>query len=376
MGREVEQAFQMTGARVRQGITFPGTQLQAGEVLRIGAGVPQVVYYRSGREECPLAVFLPGGGHMARVAYGHTGAEPRDFIDAWLADEGYGLLALSYPSDHAAFPSLRPDLSILEWASSIAELVREHVCKTPSREIVVLGWSGAGRSVVAIERALRSRGLGQLCFVSLAATAPLPNLFPSPVSLERFTEQGFWDSSTRHRQWWKQVKHQVGAMGGPAIGAKTYLRHYVVNSPFPLRGQARANAPSGASVCLAEEIGAFSYEDYPTVAAVIPEGVDDRLHAFTDCATWGAINVQRIARGPGKGVEVPAADWPALRDLICRVPQRLSRTIQGGHFFFIGEVGAMTTVRKVMELTGEARSFRDELQSLAGARNSSMCPTC
>jgi hypothetical protein len=357
----------MSGVLVEQVVNFPGAQLHPSEVLRVAAGVAQIVYYRPGRDECPLAVFLPGGGHLARVAYGHPGARPRDFIDAWLEDEGYGLLALSYPSDHAAFLSRRPDLSISEWASSIAELVREHLCATPSREIVVLGWSGAGRSVVAVERALKSRGLHQLCFVSLAATAPLPNLLPSPISEERFTPEGFWDSSTRHRQWWQQLRKQVGATGRPAISAKDYLTHYIVNSPFALRAQSREITPGTASMRLAEEIGAFAYEDYPTVAAIIPEGIEDRLHALTDSAIWGAINVQRIARGLLQWEDSSATGWRALRDLLREVPQRMSRFVQGGHFFFVGEAGAKATVLEIVELTNEARVFRDELQSCIGA---------
>jgi hypothetical protein len=45
-------------------------------------------------------VFLPGGGHLARVAYGHPGRRPDDFLDQWLAWRGHSLLALSYPTDH------------------------------------------------------------------------------------------------------------------------------------------------------------------------------------------------------------------------------------------------------------------------------------
>ena len=57
-----------------------GDLVRAGEALRVVEGVPHIVYHRSAGGDCPLAVFLPGGGHLARVAYGHPGSEPRDFI--------------------------------------------------------------------------------------------------------------------------------------------------------------------------------------------------------------------------------------------------------------------------------------------------------
>lgn len=341
------------------------SELQFGEILRVAASVPHIVYYRAGNEHQPLAVFLPGGGHLARVAYGHPGANPRDFVDDWLAQEGYGLLALSYPSDHAAFPVNCSDLSIAQWAASIAALIRDHLRDTERREFVILGWSMAGRSVVAIERALRSLRLRQSCFISLAATAPLPNLLTAPIAQERFTREGFWDASTRYAQWLKQVQRQVGAAHRPAIDAQTYLDRYVVNSPFALRGQSR-DTTAGAQLALAEEIGAFAYEDYPPVAAIVPQDSEDRLHALTDGATWGALNVLRIVHSLGE-LAAAASDWPALRNLVDQAPQRLSRTVRGGHFFFIGEPGAMATVRHVVELTHEARRFRNELQALVGS---------
>jgi thioesterase domain-containing protein len=344
--------------------------LQPGEVMRVAGDLPHIVYYRCASKDRPLAVFLPGGGHLARVAYGHQGADPRDFIDGWLAKDGYGLLALSYPSDHAAFSMSCPDVTIPQWASSVAESILLHVREFPCREIVVLGWSMAGRSAVALARALHARRLNLACFVSLAATAPLPNLLPASAAQERFTSEGFWDSSTRHEKWLQQVELSAGASGRPAIDAQTYLTHYVVNSPFRLRGQTR-QATAGSEALLAAEIGAFSYEDYPPVAAIIPESIEDRLHAMTDCALWGTINVLRIAHGVARGLTVDATRWTALLALLAHVPQRLSRTIPGGHFFFLGEGGAKATVRHVVELTNEARMLRDELRSLIGAKGPS-----
>jgi hypothetical protein len=340
--------------------------LQTGERLQVSEGVANIVYYRAGDERQPLAVFLPGGGHVARVAYGHEEASRRDFIDAWLQEQGLGLLAISYPSDHPAFETRCSKLSIVQWARSVAALIFEHLRSTPSREFFVIGWSGAGRSVVAVERALKARGLTQICFVSLAATAPFPNLFPAPTPQERLTPEGFWDSSSRHRQWLHQLERQIRADGRPVLDADTYLASYVVNSPFYLRGQTFDTVE--ASLQLAEEIGAFAYTDYPMVAAIIPEDVEDRLHASSDQSLWGALNVLRVSRDPRASADVVAKNWAAWRDLTNSLPQRLSRTIRGAHFFFMGEPGARTTVRHILDLTNEARLLRRELQTLTSSR--------
>jgi esterase/lipase len=149
--------------------------LQPGETLQIVSGVPHIVYRRSAGRDRPLAVFLPGGGHLARVAYGHPGSEPRDFIDHWLHDADFGMLALSYPSDHDAFSTRLPEITIPQWAASVAALLQAHVQEYPCREIVVLGWSMAGRSAAALARALRDRQLsGSTMLKNLETTRATP----------------------------------------------------------------------------------------------------------------------------------------------------------------------------------------------------------
>lgn len=339
--------------------------LQPRETLRVVQGVPHIVYHRSAGRDCPLAVFLPGGGHLARVAYGHPGSEPRDFIDHWLHDADFSLLALSYPSDHAAFSTRLPDVTIPQWTASVAALIREHVQEYPCREIVALGWSMAGRSAVALERALRDQGLSLSLFVSLAATAPLPGLMTTPLAEERLTLEGFWESSTRHTQWLRQLAEQRGASGLAAIDPQDYLDYYTVNSPFALRGQPPA-IQAGAEALIADEHGAFAYADYPAIASIVPRGSADRLHALTDSALWGALNVLRIAHRIERHATVDARCWDSLRTLLVEVPQRLFRSVPGTHFFFVGEPGARATVGHVVDLTREALAVDTEVRTLLG----------
>lgn len=341
---------------------LPGA-LQPGETLRVVQGVPHIVYHRSAGRDCPLAVFLPGGGHLARVAYGHPGSDPRDFLDHWLHNVDFGLLALSYPSDHAAFSTPLPEVTIPQWTASVAALIREYVQEYPCREIIALGWSMAGRSAVALERALRGQGLSLSLFVSLAATAPLPGLLPTALADERFTPEGFWDSSTRHPQWLRQVAEQLGASGLCAIEPQEYLDHYVINSPFPLRGQPR-DIHAGVEAQLADEGGAFAYADYPALATIVPENSADRLHALTDGALWGALNVLRMAHRIGRDRNIDASRWQSLRTLLAGAPRRLSRFVPGAHFFFLGEAGAKATVRHIMDLVREASAVEAELRTL------------
>jgi hypothetical protein len=115
---------------------------------------------------------------------------------------------------------------------------------------------------------------------------------------------------------------------------------------------------------LAHEAGAFAYDEYPPIAAIIPESSSDRLHALTDTAVWGAINTLRIARRFDSARHLQATRWTALQSLVTSLPQRLCRSIPGGHFFFIGHDGAAATVDSVVALVNEWRALEAQLHAL------------
>jgi hypothetical protein len=64
--------------------------------------------------------------------------------------------------------------------------------------------------------------------------------------------------------------------------------------------------------------------------------------------------------------KLPLAEphWRALLDLAASLPRRLSRTIPGGHFFFVGEPGARATADLILELRVELERVQDELRGL------------
>jgi surfactin synthase thioesterase subunit len=69
--------------------------------------------------------------------------------------------------------------TVTDWAEQSAETVAHYqkAHELPAN-VVVLGWSMAGRIAVALSEALRRRGVGLELFVAMAATPGLPNLLP------------------------------------------------------------------------------------------------------------------------------------------------------------------------------------------------------
>lgn len=57
-------------------------------------------------------MFVPGAGHLGRIAYGHPEGDPRDFVAHWVAQSGLPFLAVSYPLDNPVYETLHPEFDV------------------------------------------------------------------------------------------------------------------------------------------------------------------------------------------------------------------------------------------------------------------------
>ncbi|WP_321897003.1 hypothetical protein [Burkholderia cepacia] len=341
----------------------------AGERLWRIDGVEVLAYYRRGQQDLPLIVFFPGGGHLARIAYGHAGADPRSFIDYWLEQAGYGLLALSYPGDHAVFSGRYPELTIGGWTELAARIANDVVAAEGlSGVLTAMGWSMAGRFPAAFAAAARERNMQVDCFVGLAASAPLPGLVPVRPQ-EPLTKDGLWDlfrpeadGAGRLPRWRSEISQALDSSGRPAVPADAYDQHYVQANPIGLRGERPKDASGNTEID--DSARAFSYAEFPWIASISPSGQSDARHALTDSAVWGAYNAQklylaaaaRLARGA-----VPDERWSQIVTLARSLPSRLNRLVPGGHFFFFGAHEAHHVVQQVVELQHEVTLLTREI---------------
>jgi hypothetical protein len=354
------------------GMPFPG------EVLREVDSVPALVRCRLGTAGKPLVVFLTGGGHLARVVYGHPGSEPRDFLDHWLAAHGIGLLAVSYPSDHPVFSRAMPDLTLGGWAIRLAALAEEAARKQNADSVIACGWSMGGRIAFAFTRELRRSGI-RPHFVSLAATPPFLGFSGRAPRSERLTRDGLWDLSPAlpkgrllHDRWLAELAAAAQALGRSIISPADYERHYRANTPVGLWGPELepifvGTEPSDISAALAEASSA-SYEDFPLCAAIVPTDAGDGLHVLGDQAIWGFATIQGLLRGrlsERRFAILPAARWHDLQRLCVTLPQRLTRSVRGGHLFFVGETGAAATAEHLLELIGALDAIDREVAVFA-----------
>ncbi|MGY4501317.1 pimeloyl-ACP methyl ester carboxylesterase [Bradyrhizobium sp. GM24.11] len=78
--------------------------------------------------------------------------------DCIVTNEGWGLVAATYPGDHPALIKPKSDLDLESWASALAALVAETVGQDKGRPIIAFGWSMGGKLAFALTRALRLKG--------------------------------------------------------------------------------------------------------------------------------------------------------------------------------------------------------------------------
>jgi len=345
-----------------QGRLFPGERRDT------VAGLPLLAYYRAGDPARPLLVFLTGGGILARVAYGHPGSDHRDFPDYWLAQRGWGLLAPSYPSDHPATGPPVPDLGIADWARVIARAIARRTLSHPDRTIVVTAWSMGGKIAFALTRALRELGLVQACLVSLAATPPFPGLAQRMTTLDGVTGSGLRTLTgtdargvTRDERWRAELTAIGAGQGRPVIEPDAFLSLYRCAIPPRLCGpETEPVIGGGPATDLRTELldaNSFAVGDYPLCACVVPRAATDPWHALTDEAIWAGVTARGLSARyiPAGGFRsLSDTGWTALRRVVVTAPRRLSRRVDGGHFFFLGERGAGATVAAIAGLTEEA----------------------
>ncbi|MGY3610269.1 MULTISPECIES: hypothetical protein [unclassified Bradyrhizobium] len=350
--------------------------LFSGEKRIEHAGIAGLRYLRPGDPDRPLLVFLPGGGNLARIAYGDPGSRRLDFLDYWLERHRMGLLGLSYPSDHPAIGAAVSDLTIAAWADWVGAITSAVLRETPERQVAVAMWSMAGRSVAAVNAALVRHGVDAICFLSLAAVPPLPGLVLVGSGGEPLTSQGLWARTVtgapngirdRHIQKFLAGLADQGHDNGRSIlDEEIYLRDYMCNTPIMLRGTAQRYSSSGPGWDLEqaqEDMGATRFAEFPLTAMIVPTDRGDERHALGDRTAWHFFNTQRI-RAEAAPLNLGADQWTSLRTLIETLPSRLYREIQGGHFFFVGARGAEATVAHIASLIDEAHGFRFKVETI------------
>lgn len=348
-----------------------------GEKIETAAGFPAITRFIAGDSGKPLIVFIPGAHHSARVAYGgHPGARDEDFLAYWLTQEGYNFLAVSYPIDipDGGLETVHPDFMIRDWGKQAAALARQYSdAQGLSGEVIVMAWSMGGKVAQSVHEAMRDQGLVLKFYTSVTATAPLPGLIALTRELPML-ETGLADRRKNFDGWFSQVAANSEAEGHEIVSREVFNNKYQGDIPVNIQGysqQYRDGVYVIDQLAYQADAKPFAYSDFPLVAMIIPNGRGDRRHALTDQAIWTMYNANTVYNAwiTANDVDVNRLDddaWNGIVGLTRSLGDRLSETVDGNHFFFIGENGAKATSDALVSLEKKVAGVKAEASQYLG----------
>jgi len=225
--------------------------------------------------------------------------------------------------------------------------------------------------LVPFTTSARDLGLNVELFISFAGTPGISGIRPN-----RYTGKGMpvctRDGYVRVRgleRFYAQVEEMERLNGGSIIPRDVYEREYVGGCPVKLMGLGLKYDSEGGRFVQDEEMHeedsrVWDFANCPLVSALCPNGVMDASHALADRATWGFIltyQLESLIGKEGLGRVTGTEKWERLLDLVRDAPRRLCWSVDGNHFFFIGEKAAAEVADKMVKLIHEAEVFRKEL---------------
>jgi hypothetical protein len=279
------------------------------------------------------------------------------------------MLAVSPPSNPPFTPAA-PDLTRANWAEALAELIERTLKQDGgAQRVVLLAWSLASGFIGHLSLALEARGVDVAAFIPLAAAPPLPRPQRSYVAEERLRDDGLWDVAgsrllgvDRATAWLRQIAAIEAELGRSVLPEAAYRNHILVGTPVGLArgGLARIEPSSTEEPDIA---------DWPLAAPLVPMDETDHRHGLSDVAGWTYVNTQIVlARYASTyavaGERIGPDAWRRLTALVDSLPERLTRRLPGGHFFFVGETGAHATAAAILEQIAAMNLLRAELDHI------------
>ncbi|KAK7014840.1 hypothetical protein R3P38DRAFT_2997911 [Favolaschia claudopus] len=357
----------------------PQPSLFLGEVLDTVAGYPCLYKYTPCDSiDKPLVVFLPGGFHLARIAYGgHDGCQPKDFLCHWLSRAGFTTLAISYPLESGPaeiMPATCPDFRIRDWGQQAAEVTKTVIeIHRLSPKVILASWSMGGRVVVPFVRAAQVFQLRVELFVSMAATPGLAGLLGNRTSMVHCSNTGYAAAPNLAKRFYKQVQEQ-SALNHTTdiISETTFLHQYFGNAPvnllgYGLRREVRDLVDDEGLAISDSQVSAFA--SFPWIAVLYPNSESDARHSLSDKATWGFIFSSKLVsmvEDAKKSGEYFGNRWQTIAAHIDAIPDKLSTRIEGNHYFFVGERGARETATAIASHWETYQHLRAQLTTLLG----------
>lgn len=331
------------------------TNLYAGEQLVEVDKVQTLFKFIKGDIDKPLVIFIPGAAHLARISYGFPGGKEDDFLSYWLHKKGYSFLGASYPIDNPCYTKIYPSFNVRDWGNQVATLAKIIIDKNHlSNHVVVLGWSMGGNIEESIEEAFEKLDIKMDSFIGLSAVTPLSYLGQ--------TIKGFKGNDMLPNQLLNEkpffnlfaqlLEEQSKYNGHEIIPKNIYLNEFIGNIPVALQGQGYRFAHNKFEFDMQyslDDSGVFRFEHTPWIGLISDDSSEIPKITLIDPSAWNFIRSEMLYAQYITAININSNfdKYAEIKRILIEMPQYLSETVHGNHFFFVGKKGAFETVEKI-----------------------------
>lgn len=346
--------------------------LYPGEEIKNFGGYPCLIKLSVAARNYPLIVLIPGDANLARVFYGYPNGRPDDFLEYWLNKIGYSTLSISYPTDNKIFGNKTyPYYSIKDWANQAVITTVSAIQENKlSDHVILVPWSMGG-IITAEYNKIAKRYHLKVSTISLAATPPIPNLIPGQINTVAFLPNGLSARvSLRRDRFLKFLAQQAVINKKNIIPQKIYLTDFMGNTPVALLNTAYTPIEKTIKIdrlAALKDSNGLTFTDYPLSAVIHGDSESDMQHVLADVHTWMFLNQQSLFGNYFNGKNLFALAKKKQGSVIFSIrylEKNMACTVKGGHFFFIGHLGAERTsfcinslYRRIVNLQNYLESF-------------------
>lgn len=337
------------------------------ETLQHSNGFEFLTYFKVGDIQKPLIVFLPGWGHLGRIAYGGADISSEEFLAHAFAEQGFSFLSISYPLENAVYSNIYPHLQINDWAQSAAAIAQEILQRYAYPYLIPVHWSASGHLMTRFKEATQLLGISQPFSVSLEATPPIV-MTPEGFSVVDILDNGLASVKKLYPVWLQHLRIMLGMELDLKIYEKTFLGAF----PVSLLGTSQVYCKGRIQDDLASSIEdrhCFHYAKSPLVVSITGNSQLDPDHILVDRASWSFINQRKIYHGylaplTTQLQQLSDVQWQKLRELIDLFNQKVTACVPGNHFLLIGKSRTKKIVQIVQESEKAIFAFRNTLADL------------
>ena len=343
---------------------YPGEQLV--EVNK----VQTLFKFIKGDGDKPLIIFVPGAAHLARISYGFPGGKEDDFLSYWLHKKGYSFLGVSYPTDNPVYTKIYPSFNIRDWGNQVATLAKKIIDQNHlSTHVVVLGWSMGGNVEESVGEAFEKLHINVDSFIGLSAVTPISYIGQKIKGLKGndMLQNKLLDERPFFNMFAKLVEEQNIYNGHEVISKDVYLKEFIGNFPVALAGQgyhlAENKFESNIQYSL-DDSGVFHFDHTPWIGLISDDSSEIPKITLIDPSAWNFIRNEMLYSKYISHMNMNLNKYESTQILLDQIPQLLSETVHGNHFFFVGMKGARETAQKIEIIMQRINATKQKLNQI------------